>query len=177
MWRSGGSAGSLQRISETVLTEAAASVDIQSIPATYRHLRVVVLGRSDTAAAGATLLMRFNNDSAGNYDNVLQSYQGTNGSGDSSAAAATSARIGTVAAASATSGEAGMCEVLIPNYAGTTFQKVAMSVGNSGIGTTVQEVGQFSSQWNSTSAITRITVLPGAGNFIAGTVVSLYGLT
>lgn len=163
-------------ISESVLAGGEASVDITSIPATYRHLRLVVIGRGDTAALATNLLLRYNNDSAANYDWVLSSYQGASGSGSTQAAAQTAARVGTLLAASATAGDPTLADVFIPAYAGTTFRKVSSTVQNLGNGTNTMGADQLSAKWNSTAAINRITLLPAAGNFAAGTTVTLYGI-
>jgi len=58
----------------------------------------------------------------------------------------------------------------VPNYGGTTFRK--LFVGGSyyfaNTGTGNQAVLSFGGAWNNTAAINRITILPSAGNFIAG---------
>jgi len=155
---------------------AVASFDTGAIiPAGYAHLRVVLQARGDTAAVGTNLLVRFNNDSGANYD--IQYHVG-----QASAAAAaesfagTSGYIGSMAAASAPASVSGQAEMIIANYAGTTFQKTYLSQSATKTGTTTGLMFAYhiSGFWRSTSAINRITVFPAAGNFVAGHRMTVY---
>lgn len=70
----------------------------------------------------------------------------------------------------------GAAEMILPDYCNTTFFKKMMNIGGgfyngsfSGVHTTMFAL------WHSTAAINRLTLI-GNSNFIAGTVVSLYGV-
>lgn len=145
------------------------------LPTGYAHLEIVLQARGDTAAATANMYLRFNNDSAGNYD-----WQRDYGTASSATAAegfaAAQIDMGFFPAASATASTAGDCRIWVPNYNGTTFHKNATSSWGStgGTGTGTLFSGNNSGKWRSTSAITRIQILPSAGNFAAGTRITVY---
>jgi hypothetical protein len=171
----GGGGGSLELIEEQT-PSGVTTVTFTAIAATWRDLLIVVRARSSTAAVSATVSVQFNNDTAANYDR--QRLGGNNGSTAASAAVAqTSIPIGTCPAGTATANHAGAIDCTVYNYRGTTFEKVTLS--HEGYGTTNTAAGQFVDvfygAWRSTSAITEIDVILSAGNYDAGSVVSLYG--
>ncbi len=154
-------------ISDTTLGVGAASVDITGIVGNYAHLLVVVYARSDTAAFSTNLQTRFNGDTGANYTGV-----GT------SAATSVTATGTNVHGASATAGLFSSVGILIPNYAGSAADKPAVAFGtNADTGGSNLLAGVLGGGiWRNTSAITRITISPAAGNFIIGSRVSLYAL-
>lgn len=165
-------------IFDTTLGGSAANVDITGIVGTYAHLMLVVYGRSDAAAAVIEpSLIRLNGDAATNYD-----YQVLHGTASSALAvenfAVSSAQIGNVPASSAGVNLFGCQLVFIPHYAGTSNNKalVALSSSKTGTTTSLMDVAISACFWRSSAAITRITLLPAAGNFVAGTRVTLYGM-
>lgn len=164
-------------IYDTTLGVASASVDITGIVADYAHLRLVAYLRGDTAATAIVVNARFNNDSAANYD--VQSLTGT-GSGPSASESfgQTSVRVGRCAAASAGANLFGIIVVDIPHYAGSANNKIALSHCADKIGTATTNIvnEHNSAAWRSSAAISRITLLPSAGNFAAGSRVTLYGM-
>jgi hypothetical protein len=156
---------------------SAANVDITSISATYAHLMVVVYARGDTAATNTALGVRFNGDTAANYD-----YQTLSGQGAAVFAgeqfAQTSAIAGFMTANTAGANLFSAHCIFIPHYAGSTNNKLALAVSSTKTGTTaatmfVYLTGGF---WRSAAAVNRITLLPAAGNFVAGTRVTIYGM-
>ena len=163
-------------ISDTTLGGIAANVDITSISATYAHLLLVTYARSDAAGTRA-LQLRFNGDATANYDH--QQLLGT---------AATVQAIETFAAAQIIAGFIPLSTdganlfsasvTFIPNYAGSTNNKLALSISGLKIGTTTGLMANYlvGGFWRSAAAINRITLLPNAGNFVAGTRVTLYGM-
>lgn len=157
---------------------AAASYDFTNIPQEFSHLRIVLVSRGDNASLNVGLYARFNNDTAANYDHQIFYNNSTTVAGVA-AAAATSAQVGSVPAATSTAGQAAAATLDIPAYSGTTFRKTTIS--QSGMfrteGTaTTYEAAVFAGNWRSTAAITRITLFPSSGNFAAGSVCSLYGM-
>lgn len=165
----------------TLITETSPSgtgvVTFNSIPNTYRDLIVVVRGRGDTAAVSVTPGLTLNNDTGANYGRVRMGT--TNGSTTGAAATSgdTSASIGSIPAASATASVAGSIEAIIYDYKGTTFHKELMSVQGGRLGTadSTWNANLFASRWSNTAAVTRVDITLSAGNFVAGSVVSLYG--
>ena len=169
--------GAMVPIYDVTLSATAASIDIQNIPQTYAHLRLVVHGRGDTASTETGTTIRFNNDSSSNYDWQRGNWQSTTGTGTETKAT-TSGNIGRIAAANSTAAYSGGAVCDIPSYTGTTFNKTYTSLSSSwqSSSTASQQQDSLAGQWRSTAAINRITVLPAAGNFITGTRVTLYGM-
>jgi hypothetical protein len=138
---------------------------------------VVTYARGDPAALNTNINLQFNGDTAANYDG--QNLQGT-GAGVTAFEqfAQTSAILGIIPANTAGANLFGVAIGFIPNYAGTTNNKVCLSIASKKTGTVTNAmtnllVGGF---WRSNAAINRITLLPAPGNFVAGTRVSLYGI-
>lgn len=172
---SGGSSA-LVLITETVTSGSAANVSFTSIPSTYRDLEIRVRGRGSKSAGNAIVRVRFNGDTGSNYDFAkLDSFGGTPSGGNG--AATTSADFGYVSGATAPTNASSSVELIVFDYKGTTFQKSAVSRGTIVQGTTTGNIFVTSGvvNWRSTSAITQVDVFPDSGNFIDGTVVSLYG--
>lgn len=159
------------------LSGAGASYDFQSIPQTYRHLLLIVYGRSDTASTDTSLVLRFNNDSGANYYHQKVLSAATT-STTSEATAQTSGPVGVISAASATANLMGMASILIPHYTQANRYKMARAVGGevTALASGGLTLGNHLMAWNSTAAINRITALPGAGSFVADSVATLYGL-
>lgn len=160
----------LKKIGEVTLGSTATSISIQSIPATYRALRIHWMVRTD-AGAGTALLARLNNDSGANYDYQVGSFAGSTAAAFSGTAA-NSIYAGecTRTASQANEFAAGYLDLLA--YSQTAFYKEV--IGRSARDT---ETYVTSSLWKSTAAINRIDLLPSsASNFIAGSMVTLWGL-
>lgn len=170
-------------IQEVRLAASQASVSFTGIlaglqgMAGFRHLRLVVSGRGDKAATFVETWLRFNGDSSSNYDhqdnvaNNATMIPGATAAGDH-------IFIGWIPAATAPANQSSYNETIIYDYRGTTFQKMSSSRG--AVKTSNAAAGLFSlvseGWWRNTAAITQVTILPDSGNFIAGTLVSLYGL-
>ena len=152
------------------------AVTFSSIPGTYNHLKLTFMLRMSDSALTEPFGAQFNGDTASNYDQVKVQNTTT-----STASAQAQMNLGNLPAATATANVAGSGEMLIPNYAGTTFYKTCL--GQSGyletLGTTSTYFNtQFYNLWRSTSAITSIKVFDfNGGNLVAGSTFSLYGIT
>lgn len=153
------------------------TVTFSSIPTIYRDLKVVVRGRGATAATFVAVTLQFNADTGANYDRQRLGVNNVSITGASNVAQ-TSLQVGAIAAATATANEAGAVRVDIYDYRGTTFEKVTTS--QDGYRTSAVGAGQnaefYSGAWRNTAAITQIDMILAAGNFVAGSVVSLYGV-
>lgn len=141
------------------------------------HLALYYIARSDTVATSANINLTFNGDTGSNYDRQLVNAAATTVTGGESLGQ-TSAVIGTIAAASAPAGAIGMGTVQIPDYRGTTFRKMATNAAGrvAADSTGNVHVTNWTIQWRSTAAITSITLTLSAGNFVAGSKFTLYGL-
>lgn len=169
-----GSVGAEVLISEVVTSSSQASVTFSSIPATWRNLRVIVNGRGDTAASTVNVLLQLNGDTGANYDYM---YSQAPAGGSIQAVAATSAIIGNVSGSTAPANVASGTDAVIYNYIGTTFQKYIWQQSGVKAANTVANmfVETGAAWWRLTAAITSVKIFPSAGNFVDGSVVSLYG--
>lgn len=165
------------RLAETTLGAPAASVTLSSIPQTFRHLLLTSSARTDNAATGMTSMsIRFNGDTASNYGyELIYSAAGVvTGTGTTSA---TSIASGVASQASSTTGNFAMNDCLIVDYTNTAILKQSRNVSGGIEGANVNMkllIGE--GVWRSTSAITSVTLVSGAGNFIAGCRFTLYGI-
>lgn len=178
----GGGTQTLAVISDSLLSGAAASFDIQNIAATYIHLKLLLYLRSDRAGAaldGAQL--RFNNDSGANYYVEISNAVGnaTNVTTIESLGA-TAGLIGQIPGATATASYWSQIEVTVANYAATTAFKTFASLGgvSTGVATGSQNNRLGTGIYIATTAISRVTITSTNGaNFITGSRCTLYGLT
>lgn len=151
----------------------AASFDLQSIDQNYIGLHLSGSVRCDNPAQESCNLL-FNNDTGANYD-----YETAGGTGGLATNAESLSQTAGFVIIMPTSGDgAGAVatfDMFIPNYTGTTFWKAAYVIG--GVHGTSMQVRTIYNQWRSTAAISRITLVPSAGNFVQGSHVTLWGVT
>lgn len=166
--------GGVTKIGEVVLTGTQASVSFTSIPQGYRNLSLALTARGDTAATGVDMYMQFNADTGTNYD---REYIGANTTtaGANGNSATAQAPIAYIAAASSPANDAGSGKITIFNYASTNWNKNATSVSMNNPSTGAVNPNIIGFVWRSTAAITSLLLAPVAGNFVAGSVFSLYG--
>lgn len=174
---------SQELIADLTLGASQASFDTNTIlsgniPAVYSHLKLVLLLREDDAIVLTNALLRINNDSGASYN--LSNVQGNN-----NAAAASQNGGGTShndilsLGASATASKFAATDLLFYSYASATPQKVHTGTSYADGDNTAANLmtRALGGTWRATSAITRLTVLPNSGNFVAGSRFSLYGIT
>ena len=167
-------------IEEKVCTGSTSTETFSSIPGTYRHLRVLYTARVTTAgSANQNLYVQVNGDTGANYDQqLLVGFSNTPGA--SNAIGTATPVFGEAPQASATAGMAGVGEMVVPYYAGTTFYKSLTTVStarntSAAAGASVLHIGV---QWRNTAAITSLRVgVATSGNFASGAKFSLYGVT
>jgi hypothetical protein len=173
------STGTLMRIGVAVISVLTNSVTFDNIPPFFTQLQIHGYARSDAIGTTSSLVhLRFNNDSGTNYDystTILRS------------AVTFSQQIGVseiaIAAVSGNSSPAGGFDTFtaqINHYTNPTGDKAALSQGTSrgngvsgasGVGTVVT-----SGWWNNSDPVTRLDVISATGDFVAGSVISLYGI-
>jgi hypothetical protein len=152
-------------------TGASAVLTFSSIPATYTHLQIRFNGLS---SSNATLTVRYNSDTGSNY---AMHYLLGNGSSASAGAETTQTLMnlyGSVPLAAASS-QTGTSIIDILDYANTNKYKTLRSLtgyDSNGSGFAVLTSGL----WQSTSAITSITLTANAGNWTTTTTAALYGV-
>jgi len=158
----------------TVGAGGSASIDLQSIPSTFTHLQIRGLVQNTTANTSVTSgTVRFNNDTGANY-----AYHYLNGSGSATGAGGlnsqTSALATTDIGTNATN-VFGTFVMDILDYKNTSRYKTfrcLSGVDNNGSG----YLQIFSGLYMSTSAINRITFIPGASNYSQNSTIAIYGI-
>jgi hypothetical protein len=136
-------------------------------------LAALVIRRCSAAATVVSVQMQFNGDGGGNYDTQL--IQGASSSASALGSfGQTSSTAAQLTGSTATASWAGGGELRIYDYKGTTFMKVGNGT-SSQLGASALDV--WSIQWRSAAAINSVKLFPTSGNFVDGSVVSLYGLT
>jgi hypothetical protein len=162
----------------TVGSGGTSSISFTSIPATYTHLQIRAIVRSNrTGGDDDSLVLQFNSDSGSNYS---YHYIFGNGAGVGASSATSQTKIIGMNAIPATGSRAtgifGASILDVLDYANTNKYKTCRTLGNfdsNGGG----QAALISGLWMSTSAITSITytVLDGTG-FEQYTHFALYGI-
>lgn len=164
-------------LANSTLVAAAASISFTGINQTFAHLLVVAYLRGDTVAVSTNAMLRFNGDAGANYDyQLLDGSAATASAGE--AFAQTSLTAGLAAAASAGANLFSAHHITIPHYAQASNNKAAsinsaLKTGTASGNLVCRAVAGF---WRSNSAITQVSLTPAAGNFVAGSRVTIYGV-
>lgn len=172
-WAPAAGGGAVSLISEVITSGSAANVTFSSISASYRDLEIRVRGRGTDAGADQPVRIRFNGDTGANYDYQQLFAQG--GTTTAQGALTTSILVGQIPCAGSTANFSGLAILNVGDYRGTTFYKNLVCISGENRTGTAQRGMLTSGQWRNTAAITSVEVAMGAGNFVNGTVVSLYG--
>lgn len=169
--------GYFESIATVVVGSAgAANVEFTSIPATYSHLQIRMIGRLDGAVLGGTGIIRYNGDTnSSNYTYHELQGNGTAASAYGSAAPE-SVQITSLTGTSATASVFGVGITDILDYANTNKYKTQRNLGgfdNNGSGRVILNSGL----WMNTAAITSIKITPNVGsNFVQYSHFALYGI-
>lgn len=159
----------------TVGAGGSSSVTFSSIPATYQHLQLRWIARSDRAAAQDFVDIRFNSDTGANYAAHL-----LYGDGATASAAAyvsnTSAGVIFMPASTATASVFGTGVMDILDYANTNKYKTTRILG----GTDINGSGRIvlgSGVWMNTAAVTTLTIITdNASTYSQYSSFALYGI-
>jgi hypothetical protein len=119
-----------------------------------------------------------NNDSGNNYAYFLYENTSQTATHIVENLAQSSVQVGYGSAANAAAGNAGAGEVLLPGYAGTAFNKTVQTKNNArSVNTTGGMIfADVWGNWQNAAAITRLQLIPSAGNWDTGSRFTLYGL-
>ena len=145
-----------------------------SIPGSYLDLVIVFFGALNVGS-GVQVDMILNADTAGHYD---QNWEVSTGSGFSGSAGSAGNFIQIMDVSGTTQANASTeADIVIINYAGTTFFKHVKQSGQFDSGSGSQQVLYMATgQWRSTAAVTGFTLTPESSNtFLAGTSIRVYG--
>ena len=174
---------SYESIQTVTLGSSASSISFTSIPSTYKHLQIRLMGQSDRATVARDgLRMRLNSDTGSNY-----AWHWLQGDGSSASATATTStdkiitgEVCTTAGPGGVTFAAGVIDLL--DYTSTSKNKtVRFLVGdetNGVIAGTPNPLTFGSGVWlNSGTAVSTITFTPNNGtNFTTNTRFALYGI-
>jgi hypothetical protein len=170
--------GTTNLIGEVELTSSATQINFTDISQAYTDLLIVADLRTDRAAVATDeFYMRVGNgsiDSGTNYS-YRRRFEGSSANTISSAAA-DHWEGGIVAAATAATSAFGQAQATIAGYSATDHHKNI--VGRTHLTEdSVQYDSIYAGRWENTAAIDYLRFVPEAGtNFIAGSIVRLYGL-
>ena len=165
--------GDCVKIAEVVTSGSQTTVVFSSIAGTYRHLRIIYQARDTTTASGPlTAKLQINNDTtAGNYVGGNYNYNGSYGT---TSGASTGNDIAECPGKLSSANAQGSGEIVIANYAGTTFQKSVSSRSYLYSGA-AQALAVRGFTWASTSAITDLKFTAPGTAFENGSTFTLYG--
>jgi hypothetical protein len=154
----------------TVGSGGAASVTFSNIPQTYTDLVVKFSARN--TSTGQYAFYRFNNDSTSAYSARVLTGDGSSATSLTNTYTGNIANIGTSADTANTFGNG---EIYIPNYIGNTNKSSSTDAVNENNATTAY-ANLTANLWNNSAAISRIDLLPTAGNFAQYSTFTLYGV-
>lgn len=164
----------------TVGSGGTGTITFSSIPATYTHLQIRLIGRTNRTSAGIDQMnIRFNSDTGSNY--VTNHYIQGNGSAVY-AGANTSGTLMTVYRLTADGSPTlassfGTSIIDILDYANTNKYKTLRALSGQDMNTVSGEVFFVSAAWMSTVAVSSITITPNTGTlFNEYSQFALYGI-
>lgn len=160
--------------SSTVGSGGASTIDFQNIPDGYTDLMINLSARVDAANGVAQLY--FNNSTASDKRWLRLYGDGSSAiTGNSSGLSAYFRPIG-MNRSDQTASVFGNMSIYIPNYASTSRYKSMSADGVNENNATFAEAALNAGLWESNNAISRITIIPSAGNFVQYTTATLYGI-
>ena len=162
----------MKLIASQTLTTTAASMEFTNIPQTFTDLYVVFSLRVSTANISQDTFLIFNNIGDAGY---TARFLYGNGSSATSFTKNTTESV-TINGNNSTANTFGSGSLYITNYAGATAKSFSIDniTENNASSADARIVAGL---WSNTSAINRIAFFPGGSNIIAGSRISLYGIT
>ena len=159
-----------------MLAENKATIEVP-ISGAFKHLLIIGSGRTTEAAYSSTVGARFNGDSGTNYR-----YQYDGGANATQIAAqgtgVTGMIIGNMAGASADANAVGCLFAILPNSFGALYKSsISVAGAHQGAAAADMLVSSLVGFYQSTNPVASMTILPGSGSFVAGTAISVYGLS
>ena len=170
------SSGGITLIDTKTLNNTATSYTFSSIAGTYKHL--LVTGQGVTSGTGSTAAdsfnVQFNSDTSGNYSYVLTRVIGGSASATYSSGSTFINGGYAIAHSSATAIDRAEWAMYIYDYASSDSYK---SIQTSGGHTSRNDYSAGMGNWNSTSAITSITISDSYGNNFTNGKLKLWGIS
>ena len=160
------------------LTGTGYTLDFTSISGAYDDLMVIGSAKSDQTSngsvAGNSFYIRFNGDSTSDY---AYGYWGTSAAGSDNNLQTSISSISLPGCATSQSSNVGWGHFYfhIPGYKQTTSQKTLLYQG--GFASASRGAFIAAANWNKTAAITSMSIGPLYGQYVAGTSMTLYGIS
>jgi hypothetical protein len=174
----GGAIGDFESIATTVLTGNQLQIDFDNIPQTYTHLQLRAFLRNTEATTDNETTFRFNDDSGANYSTHY--VRGTGTGRDSGATAnRTKGRAGYNTGSTTVANAFGVWIMDILDYRNTNKYKTTRTLCGYDNNGSLAQVYLISSNWRSTSAVTKISFTADnqAGrNYVQYSSFALYGV-
>jgi hypothetical protein len=160
----------------TVGSGGAANIEFTSIPGTYTDILVKLSGRCTTGTI-RNLYMNLNSDTGSNYPFRFLYGNGSSAGSSNSTSEGFSdvAWVGYLGGSTITASTFGNVEIYIPNYAGATYKSISSDSVYENNATTAY-ASMHAAIWNSTSAITSLTLKANSGNLAEFSTATLYGI-
>jgi len=165
-------ANTFVKIASVTVDTPSSTIDFTSIPQTYTDLKLVFSLRSSRATYGDDdMYININGLTTNQTQRFIQ------GSGSGTPGSFTSSRWGVlVPASAATANVFGNGEVYISNYTSSNYKSSALDAITENNGATAY-MRMTAALWSSASAITQLTLVCAAGNFVQYSTATLYGIT
>lgn len=162
-------------VSTTTLATATASITFSAIPQTATDLILLLSGRSTASVVVAGSLFTLNGSNAAEY---AGKFLYGNGSAAASETSGTTVISGAsnIPGANATANTFGSLSMIIANYTLASAKSISFEAVSENNGTVAYQSINAAS-WNSSSAVTSISITTGGGNYAAGSTASLYTVT
>jgi hypothetical protein len=148
------------------LTLSGASVTSSTISGAYNDLYIVITN-ARPATNATELRIRYNGDTGTNYTE--------NGGNSASNASASANTFNTFSADNSNGVSSGIATIYMPGYSDTSIRKITNTFTVSNGSSSGYSYIRYFTLYNSTSAITSLTVFPSSGNWTSGTV-KIYGV-
>ena len=166
---------SFESIASATGTGSSGVITFSSIPATYKHLQIRLIARCSESAAQTNYNMQINGDTGSNYayHNLRAVGAAVSASGSASQ---TSIAVCAMAAANSPANTVSPKIIDIVDYASTTKNKTLRIIEGQVNATYGGQIHYRSGLWQSTSAITSITLFVTGFNFTTQSTFALYGI-
>lgn len=178
-----GLATSFESIATTTLASNT-NITFNSIPTTFRHLQIRISGKTNRPTYNNDLVsLQFNGDTTSNYRYFHMKGTGSGALSTENGSSSTSTKLYSAGHIGDTVNDAsnwGYAIIDILDYNLSTKVKTIRSISGydaNGSGSDPGIISFNGGLWQSTNAITSITLLPGEGSsLVSGTSVALYGM-
>lgn len=157
---------------QVVGSGGASSIDFTSIPATYTDLCLVTSIRGSNATPFSTVQLTINSSTSTFTNRILEAE--TAGAPGSSTSPAR--YVGYLNASTSTSNTFASASIYFLNYAGNTNKSFSIDYVSENNATS-NWLGVVSGLWNTTSAITSISLVASSGNILQHSTAYLYGVS